>query len=142
MQQLALMYCNVKAENTGSEIVYLQTDRTAYIAGESVFYKLYVLDGVTKKRSELSKVAYIVLRTTNSDEALKFRVNIQAGMADGSLALPDTLTSGVYQIVAFTSAMKNLGDDHFFHKVITIANRFDKALDFKMIQSTLPDTVV
>jgi len=141
MQQLALIYCNVKAENIGSEIAYLQTDRTAYIAGESVFYKLYVLDEVTKKRSELSKVGYIVLRTTNSDVALKFRVSIHAGMANGSLALPDTLTSGVYQIVAFTSAMKNLGDDHFFHKVITVANRFDKALDFKLIQSTLQDTV-
>lgn len=141
MQQLALMYCNVKAEKTCSEIAYLQTDRTAYIAGESVFYKLYVLDEVSKKRSELSKVGYIVLRTTNSDVALKFRVNIHEGMADGSLALPDTLTSGVYQIVAFTSAMKNLGDDHLFHKVITVANRFDKALDFKLILSTLQDTV-
>ena len=141
MQQLTLIYCNVKAENTCSEIAYLQTDRTAYVAGESVFYKLYVLDGVTKKRSGLSKVGYIVLRTTNSDVALKFRISIHAGMADGSLTLPDTLTSGVYQIVAFTSAMKNLGDDHFFHKVITVANRFDKALDFKLIQSTLQDTV-
>ena len=142
MQLVALVYSNAKAENIGSETAYLQTDRTAYIAGESVFYKLYVLDGTTKKRSAMSKVGYIVLRTTNSDVSLKFRVNINAGMADGSLALPDTLTSGVYQIVAFTSAMRNLGDDYFFHNAITVANRFDKALDFKVIQSTLQDTVL
>jgi hypothetical protein len=142
MQQLALIYCNVKAENLGSEIAYLQTDRAAYIAGESIFYKLYVLDGTTKKRSVMSKVGYIILRTTNSDVTLKFRVNVNAGMAHGSLALPDTLTTGVYQIVAFTSSMRNRGNDYLFHKVITVVNRFDKALDFKLIQSTSQDTLL
>jgi len=50
------------------------------------------------------------------------------------------LTSGVYQIIAFTSAMKNLGEENFFHNEITIANRFDKALDFKLINSSSKDS--
>ncbi len=142
VQQIALMYCDIKAQTKGKEIAYLQTDRTAYVTGESICYKLYVLDEATKKCSEMSKVGYIVLRSVNSDPSLKIRVKIDAGMGNGSFVLPDTLLSGAYEIVAFTSAMRNFGEEHFFHKQITIANRFDKALDFKFVESTPKDSDV
>jgi len=135
VQQVALVYCDIKAQTSGSEIAYLQTDRTVYIAGESIYYKLYILDTATKKRSvPSSKVGYIILRAVNSTPSLKIRVNVNEGMANGSIALPDTLTSGVYQVIAFTSAMRNSGEESFFHKEITIANRFDKSLDFKLLK--------
>lgn len=140
VQLVALTCCNINAQVTASEAAYLQTDRTAYIAGESVFYKLYVLDAITKKRSEISKVAYVLLRAANSNPFLKIRVKIDSGMASGSFVLPDTLTSGVYQIVAFTMEMKNFGEQRFFHKEIVISNRFDKDLDFKLMNSNSIDS--
>jgi len=140
LQLVALPYSHIKADTTCSEIAYLQTDRAVYIAGESIYYKLFVLDAVTKHRSGMSKVGYVVLRAANSAPCLKIRVKIDAGMANGSFAIPDTLTSGVYQIIAFTSAMKNLSEESFFHNTITIANRFDKALDFKLVNSSSNDS--
>jgi hypothetical protein len=140
LQLVVLSFSHINASTTCSEIAYLQTDRTVYIAGESIYYKLYVLDAATKKCSVMSKVGYIVLRAANSATSLKIRVKIDAGMANGSFSIPDTLTSGVYQIIAFTSAMKNLGEENFFHNEITIANRFDKALDFKLINSSSKDS--
>ena len=134
------MYCDIAAQTNGSEIAYLQTDRTVYVAGESVYYKLFVLDASTKKCSTMSKVGYVVLRAANCDPSLKVRVKIDAGMTNGSILLPDTLTSGVYQVVAFTNAMKNRGEEHFFHKEITIINRFDKVLDFKLVGTGLKDS--
>jgi len=138
--QLVLTNCNIQAQTNGTEIAYLHTDRTAYIAGESIHFKLYVLDAVSKKRSEVSKVGYVVLRTVNSEPSLKIRVKVDAGKGSGSVVLPDTLQSGIYQILAYTSAMKNQGEDRFFRKQITIVNRFDKALDFKIIGSTIKDS--
>jgi len=140
IQQIALTFCNIEAQTKGSELIYLQTDRSVYIAGESIYYKLYVLDKATKKCSAMSKIGYIILRAVNSSPSLKIRVKIDAGMANGSITLPDTLTSGVYQLVAFTGFMRNQGEEHFFHKELTIANRFDKALDFKLIKSTPIDS--
>lgn len=140
VQLIVLAWCNVEAQTVGREVVYLQTDRTAYIAGEPIYYKMYVLDAATKKKSEMSKVGYVVLRSVNFTPSIKIRVRIEAGMGNGSFVLPDTLISGAYEIVAFTSAMKNFGEEHFFHKEITIANRFDKALDFKLVESRTKDS--
>lgn len=137
---VAFFCCNMNVHASDQETVYLQTDRTTYITGESVFYKLYVLDAVTKKRSDISKIGYIELRAPKSEPALKIRVKVDAGIASGSILLPDTLPSGIYQFVAFTSLMKNFGEQHFFHKQIVIANRFDKELDFKNIKSNSKDS--
>ena len=137
---LVALFCfNMNAKAAGQEAVYLQTDRTTYVAGESVFYKMYVFDSVTKKRSDLSKVGYIELRAPKSDPALKNWVKVDAGIASGSLVLPDSLPSGVYQMVAFTSVMKNFSDQSFFHKEIVIVNRFDKRLDFRLVKSNPND---
>jgi len=137
VQFVALTYCSIDAQNATSEVAYLQTDRTVYIAGEPVFYKLYVLDAATKKRSDISKEGYVLLRGANLNTFLKVRVKIDLGVSSGSIQLPDTLSSGVYQLVAYTSAMKNYGEKHFFHSEIVVANRFDKELNFKLQNSNL-----
>lgn len=125
-----------------SETVYLQTDRTSYIAGETIFYKFYVLDASTRKCSDVSKVGYILLRTANSNPALKIRIRIDGGLASGSITIPDTITSGVYQVVAFTSVMRNQDAQPFFHKEIAIANRYDKELNFKLLNSSPSNRIV
>ena len=137
---VALFCSNISANAISREVAYLQTDRTTYIAGESIFYKLYVLDADTRKRSEISKVGYVLLRTTGSGSSLKVRVRIDSGMACGSILLPDTLASGAYQLVAFTSGMRNSQEQGFYYQDITIANRFDKELKFKLVNSIAPDS--
>jgi hypothetical protein len=117
------------------EQTFLFTDRTFYVGGEQVFYKFYVFEAGTAKPSSLSKAGYIVLRSTRSQSSVKIRVMLKDGIADGSFALPDTLSSGPYQLLAFTQFMRNSGEELFFHKELIIANRFDKSLDFYMLKS-------
>lgn len=135
LQIVALTCSTIHAQAADREVTYLQTDRTTYIAGETVFYKLDVLDAVTRKHSMLSKIGYILIRPVNLNPVLKVRVKIDEGTSNGSITLPDTLLSGIYQIVAFTNVMKNSGEQYFFHKEIVIANRFDKDLNLQLINS-------
>ena len=139
IQLVTITCCAIQAQTFNQEAAFLQTDRSVYIAGETLYYKLDILDADTKKHSERSKVGYIVLRSFNLLPTLKIRVKIDAGMAYGSIVLPETLLSGVYQFVGFTAAMKNYGEECFFHKDVVIANRFDKELQFKIVQ---PDSNV
>ena len=124
------------------EAAYLQTDREVYIAGESVFYKLCMIQPETKLTSELSKIGYIVLRNTQSNHVLQLRVAIDKGVSIGSFLLPDTLSSGVYQLIAFSNLMRNYSENSFFRKNLIIANRHDKEFNFREVNNVkiAPDT--
>lgn len=141
--QILVLCCPcLGAQTIGQEVACLQTDRTSYIAGEPVFYKLNVLNADTKRPSDISTVGYVLVRAANSAPSLKLRVKINSGVAAGSFDLPDTLSTGVYQIIAYTSAMKNFGEQNFSHKEIVVANRFDKELNFKTLNPISADTDV
>jgi hypothetical protein len=43
--------------------------------------------------------------------------------------VPDTLSSGAYEIIAFTNYMRNWGEDIFFTKEVVVVNRFDNELE-------------
>lgn len=126
-----LMSVSVYAQTVSREVAYLHTDRTVYVAGETIFYKLYLLDTGTQKRSDISKVGYIVIRAAGQFPAIKCRVKLDSGISNGSILLPDTLASGVYQLVAFTSSMKNYDEQLFSKNEIVVINSFDKDFNFK-----------
>ena len=125
--------------NSVSEFTFLHTDRSVYITGENIYYKLYVMNTITKKLSLNSKVGYIMLVSENATINFKIRAKVNNGMANGSFQLPDTLKSGNYQLLAFTLAMKNQSDSLLFRKTITVFNRSDKELD---VARNLPNSPI
>jgi len=133
---VALTCFTTNVQAAQQESVYLQTDRSVYVSGETVFFKLHVLDAATGKLSNLSKVGYVELRSPKSAPALKLRVSVSEGIAMGSFVLPDSLHSSVYQFVAFTAFMKNVGESSFFRREILVANRLDNELKFKTVATT------
>jgi hypothetical protein len=137
---VALSCCRATVLAENQETVYVQTDRSVYISGETVFFKMFVVNSETKKPSERSKVGYLVLRAPKSAPVLKIRVSISQGIATGSFVLPDSLHSDAYQLVAFTAFMKNQGETTFFHRAVVIANRLDKLLNFKTLKQIPADT--
>ena len=130
---LTVLLCiPVFAQKSGTETIYMQTDRTVYIAGETILYKLYLLDAATQKPSNLSKIGYILIRNAYQSPTIKCRVNIDSGISTGSISIPDTLSSGVYQLVAYTNLMKNKIEKPFFRNEIVILNSFDNDFNFKL----------
>jgi hypothetical protein len=122
--------------NISREIIYLHTDREIYIAGDNLFFKVYLYDEDQKKLSLRSKIAYIIVSNSKNRKIIQSRIILSEGMGYSSLQLPDTLETGLYQIIAFTNWMRNFGESAFFCKQLMIANKFDANLttsspDFK-----------
>ena len=111
-----------------SETVFVHTDRNIYIAGENIFFKLYVINKNSHKLSATSSIAYLILRGRGDIPVARIRFKVDHGTAYGSIFLPDTLSSGPYQLIAFTNWMRNSGEESFFSEEIFIANRFDRNL--------------
>ena len=106
-----------------SESVTVHTDRDFYIAGETLYFRL---DLLSADNSEVSGIGYLILRNLNDQviENTSSRINGNCGY--GSLYLPDTLSTGVYQLVGFTNWMRNFGEEHYTTKEIVVVNRFDE----------------
>ncbi len=109
-----------------TEKIYAHLDQELYLTGEMMWFKLYVVDGSFHKPSDISKVAYVEILDKENKPVLQTKVPLQNGMCNGSLFLPASVGSGVYNMRVYTSWMKNFGPEFFFQKTVTIVNTFKK----------------
>ncbi|GAB3948855.1 Plug domain-containing protein [Spirosoma harenae] len=116
-----------------AEKVYLQTDRDAYLIGETIWLKGYLFNGINHESDTVSKVLYVdlvdpVVRRTR----LHMQLRATGGYAPGQLFLPDSIQAGTYQLRSYTGFMRNEPEDYFFTKTITVlqsdgaASKLDK----------------
>ena len=104
------------------EEVFVQTDRDIYIAGEEIWFNIFLFDRKNSSLSDNSKIAYLeVLNTVNRPVAQK-RVSLKNGSGAGKVILPDTLRPGIYTLRAYTSWMKNFMPGNCFMKKLKIFN--------------------
>lgn len=104
------------------EKIFVHTDKGAYLTGEILWFKLYVVDGSYNKPLNLSKVAYVEVLDENNTPAIQAKVELHNGHGSGSLYIPVSVNNGNYHFRAYTNWMKNFSPDYYFDKNITIVN--------------------
>ncbi|MBO0358300.1 hypothetical protein J0X19_10125 [Hymenobacter sp. BT186] len=106
------------------EKLFLHLDRPLYTSGETMWFKVYAVEGTHAQPLALSKVAYVEVLDKENRAVLQAKVPLKDATGQGSFALPATLASGAYTVRAYTNWMKNFGPDYFFHSSITVLNTF------------------
>ena len=96
------------------------------LTGETLWFKLYLVDGSVHKPTEISKVAYVEILDKNNRPVLQSKVALKNGHGNGSLFLPAVIEGGNYTFRAYTSWMRNSGPEFYFHTSISIVNTFKK----------------
>ena len=106
------------------ERVYLHLDRPSYWADDDVWFKAYVKDSPVNESN-----LYIEIINASGDVVNKNIAWVQNGLAYGDFHLADTLSSGVYQVRAYTNWMRNFDEVWFFRKDLVIWNPRDKKIE-------------
>ena len=116
------------AQMTG-ERVYVQTDKDFYLSGEKMYLSVYGLDREAHPL-DLSKVVYVEL-LGDAFNTVQVKVEMSEGKGNAVVELPYMLSSGVYELVAYTRWMRNEGEKVFFRKPIGIYNslRYTPTMD-------------
>ncbi|WP_234735383.1 hypothetical protein [Tellurirhabdus bombi] len=109
---------------TLQEKIFVHTDRSFYMTGELMAFKLYYVDGTLHKPLDMSKVAYLDLLDKEKKSVLQAKIPLASGAGNGAVFLPASLNSGNYLVRVYTSWMQNFSADYFFEKVITVVNPF------------------
>ena len=108
------------------EKIFVHLDRPAYLAGETMWFKINVVNGRDLTPLNLSKVVYLEILDSNHDTPIQTKVPVSKGFGSGSVYLPLSLKSGNYIVRAYTNWMKNFGAEGFFEEEISIINTFYK----------------
>jgi hypothetical protein len=109
-------------KNNLQEKLFVHTDKTFYLAGEQLWFKVYIVDAVLNRPLDISKVAYIEIIDKESRPVLQTKVSVDEAMGNGSFSLPAYLPSGSYTLRAYTQWMKNFSAAFFYEQPVTIVN--------------------
>jgi hypothetical protein len=104
------------------EKVFVHTDKTTYLPGEILWFKIYCVDGNDHKPLNLSKVVYVDVLDNSQNTIIQAKVAIKNGVGNGSLYIPVTVSNGNYKFRAYTNWMKNFSPDFYFEKMVTFVN--------------------
>ena len=106
------------------EQLFAHLDRPTYAAGETMWLKIYAVDGTRHQPLALSKIAYVELLNAQQQPVLQARLALSRATGHGSLALPPDLPAGSYVLRAYTSWMRNFNPEGYFHCPVTVLNTF------------------
>lgn len=107
-------YFSTYQEDFPVEKAYLHLDKFTYTLGEDVWFSAYLVAGGTQVASPLSETLYVDFF---DGEGLLFTqkvIQLENGRGAGDFKIPYFGKTGIYQIKAYTSWMKNFGEDYFF----------------------------
>jgi len=110
------------SEPPAGEKIFVHSDREEYIAGEKIWFQVYLINAQSGRLTSTSNLAYVEILNSENRPVIQKRIRLEEGCGPGEAILPDTLSSGSYLLRAYTGAMKYFMPDGCFMKRINIYN--------------------
>lgn len=105
--------------NYPREKVYLHMDNTSYMAGDTLWYKAYVVRASSLLPTDVSGVLYVDLLNADGQQMERQMLHIDSlGQADGAFVLKLPIRAGYYEVRAYTRAMTNW--EGYFSRIVPI----------------------
>ncbi len=115
------------------EKIYLLTDKSSYTAGDHLWFKAFVMSGLTT--SEISTSLMVELYSREKKLIVRRTVPIFDGEASGDFPVSDTLRENVYYLRAYTPWMTNFSEDFQMVKKLPVYNPDSKEKLVKVTES-------
>lgn len=107
-------------KETPPEKAYLHLDKHTYTLGEDLWFSAYVVAGSVQIPSPLSQTLYVDLFDGDGLLLEQKIVRIENGRGKGDFQLPAFGKPGSYRIKAYTSWMRNFGEEYFYNHKINV----------------------
>ncbi|AFD09002.1 TonB-dependent receptor plug domain-containing protein [Solitalea canadensis] len=107
---------------TPQEKIYIHFDKPYYAAGDDMFFKAYLVNANDNTPSELSRIIYVDILNGEEHVVKQLLLKKDRGEFNGTVKLTDSLAEGTYRLRAYTSWMRNFGEEYFFTKELKVGN--------------------
>lgn len=99
------------------EKAYLHLDKPYYTAGETIWFKAYLVEANSLIPDTVSIPLYVELIDNQRGKVIDKRIlKLEGGSAAADFMLPDTLKAGYYQLRAYTNWMLNFDENLLFSR--------------------------
>lgn len=138
--RLVKFYSNIKNfdYNYPREKVYLHLDNYAYIEGETMWFKAYVVRASSLEPTTLSRVLYVELLDASGELVERKVLRVDNGQANGEFKLDLPVKNGYYEVRAYTREMINWGEEACFSRVVPVFREPQEAGDYSKLEITRP----
>ena len=104
------------------EKIHVMTDRGAYLAGDTLRFRAWVVDAATHQPVSASKFVYVELLSPTDSICERVKIHQDDnGIFQGYLHIPDDLPEGRYQLTAYTLFMQSVGAEYFYRQPVDVA---------------------
>lgn len=103
-------------------LLHLHFDRHDYVAGETIWFKAYLIDSKQHLPDPQDVNLYVELYDFTGKEIISRVYRMENGVAHGDLLLDKDIPDGNYFIRAYINTMRNYGEEFLFKKFFYISN--------------------
>jgi len=105
-----------------SQKIILLTDKTAYTAGETIWFKAWCLDSLSNRFSHISKNLFVDLVDNKDSVVGQLLLDLAQLRTSGSFLLPGSLREGYYWLRGYTSAILHTDSNRIAIKALYVIN--------------------
>ncbi|QGY45185.1 hypothetical protein GM418_16345 [Maribellus comscasis] len=119
----------------GEEQIYLFPDRSSAVSGDTIWFGINIF---SKEQGEMSNVVHVQLDDLENNHISKVSVLCDKGTGEGYIPVPDSLSTGVYVLRAFSFIQNSNADSKLNQRFVKVYNRFEEELfeiDFPLAES-------
>jgi len=115
---------SVIMHNGYNEKYSVMTDRNIYIAGEKLHFTVFNISDREIQKAGWSGVYYIELIKSDGTLVTGTKFQLLSGKAEGTIGIPDNISTGIYFLRSYTRWMRNFSASGFAYNRIKIINPY------------------
>ncbi len=115
---------------TANEQVYVHTDSEVYAPGDTIWFRAYIRNKASLKKTDLSRIFHLNLVNEHGRIVDNEKFVIINSQSSGQLVLGRSLEEGKYSLACYSSWMKNFNPEGVHLKKILVESEFTDGLRY------------
>lgn len=134
----AIEYITAQLRAFPQEKVYLHHDKPYYSAGDTIWFRAYMVHATLHQPMAYSRYIYVELINENKLVVSRIKIRPEEGLYYSQMPIKADIAPGKYYLRAYTNYMRNLEEDYFFHKEIYIGNLITPEAEINLSEASSP----
>ncbi len=121
-----LLFIKFNEEVIAQEQIHLFPDKSYAISGDTIWFNVFIY---SENQVDLSQIVHVQLDDSENNHILKVTVLCEGSFGKGYIPVPDSLSTGIYELIPFSLVQKNSQSGSINQRFINIYNRFDENIN-------------